>query len=109
MSKLRRIKSKFARYPIWKENEKLLENFYQFALDENKVIEDFHKYGFNLIGKHYLDGIKGLKDEINILKPILQKIYDSNNLPVKIVGMMIQFLVSRFASHSILLIFKKEW
>ncbi|MDK2789541.1 MAG: hypothetical protein PWP15_48 [Methanothermococcus sp.] len=108
LSLLRKIKSKLNLYPVWEENDAHLENFYQFALDENKVIEDFHKCGFKLIGRHYLDGIKGLKDEINILKPVLQKMYDSNNLSVKIVSMMISVLVSRFASHSILLIFKKE-
>jgi ubiquinone/menaquinone biosynthesis C-methylase UbiE len=107
MSVLRRIKSKLNFYPTWKENIGYLENFYQFALDENRVIEDFENYNFKLIEKRYLDGLKGLKDEIQILKPILQKMYDSNNLAVKIIGASISIFVSRFTSHSILLIFKK--
>jgi hypothetical protein len=75
-------------------------------LDENKVINDFENHGFKFVEKHYLDGVKGLKDEIPILKPILQKIYDSNNLAIKVIRMATSVLVSRVTSHSILLIFK---
>ena len=55
-----------------------------------------------------MNGIKGFKDEISLLKPLLQKIYDNRSLPGLIVNKLISVLLTPFASHSVLLVLKKE-
>jgi len=60
MSFLRRIKAKLNKYPLWDKKRNSAE-FYQFALDENKVIEDLRSHDLKLIKKKKFDGIKGLR------------------------------------------------
>jgi len=106
MSMFRRFKAKKNKYPHWKE--KRIEKFYQFALDEERVILDFEKINFKLVKKEYLDGIKGLKDELTIMKKVLQKTYDSRTFIGLVVSKIISILFKRFSSHSILLVLQKQ-
>jgi hypothetical protein len=53
-----------------------------------------------------MDGVKGLKDEVRWLKPILQKIYSSSFIPFKIVRKVLNMMAKRWTSHSILLVFQ---
>ncbi|NPA69085.1 MAG: class I SAM-dependent methyltransferase [Chlorobi bacterium] len=108
MNMLRKIKAKKGKYPQWANNRNDIKNFFQFALDENKVIKDIKNTGFDLIAKQHLSGIKGLKDEIKLLKKPLQKIFDGRTLPAKAASFAISFIFGRFSSHSVLLIFKKH-
>lgn len=75
MSLIRRLKAKFSVYPYWeeKEDKSRIKRFYQFALDENEVIKNLEAYNFELIEKHYLDGLGGITREIPLLKPIIEK------------------------------------
>lgn len=107
MSKLRKRKARKNKYPIWKENENDLKNFYQFALDEKKVIQHFEKIGFKLIKQQHLTGLKGLKDEISFMKKTLQKIFDSQSFVGMGLAKIISVLFNPFTSHSVLLILKK--
>lgn len=107
MSLLRKAKSWMKAYPYWNENEADLKNFYQFALDKKRVIRDLEKNGFSLIRKHHFDGTKGLKDEVALLKPALQKVYDSKHIVGKVLNLALSVMVAPFSSHSVLLVFKK--
>ena len=107
MSRLRQFKAKRGYYP--KFNDKLnLDLFYQFALDEKKVINDFEKYGFKLINKKWLFGFKGLKDEISLINPLFQKLYDADYLLLNAFKRALSILFSGISPHMLLLIFKKE-
>jgi len=108
MSRLRKIKARKNKYPVWKNSEKEIKNFYQFALDEKKVTTDLQKIGFKLIKKQHLSGIKGLKDEVKVLKKPLQKIYDSRRFFGLATAKIISVLFANFSSHSILLVLQKK-
>ncbi|MCK9378656.1 MAG: methyltransferase domain-containing protein [Candidatus Moranbacteria bacterium] len=108
MSPIRKIKSRFGLYTIFSRKKFQKNDFYQFALDYKKVQRDIEKKGFSLVKKMPFDGIKGLKDEITIIKPLLQKIYDSQNIFIRILKITISALFSPLTSHSILLVFKKN-
>ena len=105
MSKLRKLKAKKNKYPLWENNN--IDNFYQFALDESTVIKDLEKLNFKLINKQHLSGIKGLKDEINFIKKTLQKIFDSRSFFGMALSKIISGIFNRFSSHSVLLVFRK--
>jgi ABC-type hemin transport system substrate-binding protein len=83
------------------------ENFYQFAFEPQQVIDDLKRAGFKLIDVKPYDGIKGLKDEILMLKPFLQPLYDASTLPASVLKRMLDFTLRRFANHMSLFIMRK--
>jgi len=108
LSPIRRLKICLGLYEVYKSN-KQPKNFYQLILNSKSVIKYFQDIGFKLIKSVPFDGIKGTKDEILIIKPLLQKIYDYNGnkrLPV-ILRKIIDLLLFRFCAHCVLLVFKK--
>lgn len=107
MSLLRKAKAFFHLYPVSSKNlsDNLAETFYQFALDPKKVEEDLVDVGFVLIEYNKYDGIKGFKDEVSLLKPILQKIYDGKTC--QSLRPFLDRCFKPFASHGILLVMKK--
>lgn len=107
LSPLRKLKIKLGLYSTWKSGDDL-KNFYQFFLDWKEVREKVEKTGFILIDEQTLDAVKGIKDEILILKPGLQKIYNSNLFVNRVIKMSISKIFSPVAAHGILLIFKKN-
>lgn len=107
ISWLRRKKIRMARYPEYNEDLHLKMGFFQFVFDSKGLISCFHERGFKLISSRRLDGIKGLKDEVMFLKPVLQPLYDSDNFVVRIIKNVIDVLVCPFANHTMLFIFKK--
>jgi len=108
MSPLRKLKAKLNLYKKFDKQNINLENFYQFMLNHQRVIKDLENYNFNLILKYPFDTTKGIKDEISCLKPILQKIYDSQNVFARGVRFLLSLLFSKLASHNILLICQNE-
>lgn len=108
MSPLRRIKARLGLYDLWHETIPT-NDFYQFALNSKLVIEDFQKLGFKLVMTLPFDGIKGTKDEIAIIKPLLQKLYDYKGKKklINFIRKTISLITSPKASHCILLILKK--
>lgn len=107
MSPLRRLKAKLGLYKEF--NVEDTERFYQFALNIDIVIKDFEAIGFKLVYKKPRNGLGGFKDEINILKPISQKLYDyqGKNLGVSGFRFVLDKLLATFAGHSIFLVFRK--
>lgn len=108
MSPLRHLKSGLGKYEAWK-NDNESDFFYQFALNSEIVVEKFRSLGFILIKSMPFDGIKGTKDEVALLKPVLQKLYDckGNGLPIRAFRKAISVLASSVAGHCILLVLKK--
>jgi SAM-dependent methyltransferase len=106
MSSLRRLKARLHHYPEFDPAVTDLKMFYQFALDEECVEKVFEQYHFILKERYTMDGVKGLKDEVRWLKPILQKIYSSSFIPFKIVRKVLNMMAKRWTSHSILLVFQ---
>ena len=108
MSPLRNLKYKMSAYPPANFNHEP-SDFYQFALNSKSVINAVKDYGFELIQKKPFDGFRGLQSELKflhfLLKPI--DILSRNH----IFGQALRFLIARtvqpFASHSILLVFRK--
>jgi len=108
MSPLRKFKAKLGLYWLFKRNKMDLDNFYQFILDTEKVKLAIEKCGFELKLKYPFDATKGLKDEISLLTPILQKVYNSSSTIAKGIKFLNSVLFSKIAAHSILLVFQKN-
>ena len=108
ISKLRQIKVRKGLYEIWPGNGDLVANFYQFALDQHRVIEAFGVYEFKLILKKCFDGVKGFKDEIRTGKSCMQAIYDGGTQKTKLVRRLLDKLLRPWASHMVLMVFKRQ-
>lgn len=105
MSPLRRLKSWLACYPSLPDSFNAENNgFYQFALNVETVIQQVKSSGFNLVSKIGIGGVKGIKDEISIFRPMLQRLFDSTNRPVKAFKVMLDILSSTYGAHSILIV-----
>lgn len=107
MSPIRKLKAMLGLYQKFKLGFSL-DSFYQFAYDEKMVVQKFNQAGFRVIERTKYDGVKGLKDEVTLLKPFLQKIYDSSNLYVRLVKYILNILITPLTGHMCFLILKKE-
>ena len=109
MSPLRRIKAKMKMYSK-KKFRGIPKNFYQFALDEDKVIMAFRRKGFTLVMKKPYDGVSGLRKELSFLRFVLNPLskYSKKYLFVAGIRFILSKITEKFASHSILLVFKKK-
>jgi len=108
MSKLRQIKARKGLYETWQENGDLVGDFYQFALDDHRIIKDIEESGFKLVSKRSFDGVKGLKDETKIGRSWLQALYDGKTLKTRLVKRLLDMLLRPWASHMALLVFNKQ-
>ena len=105
MSPLRKIKTFLSLYPKLRKS-KTNDNFYQFALDHNKVIKNLDEYGFQLIEKQYNNGMKGFRDEIPLFKELMIDI--SLGKKYKWSLPYLSRFMNSFAAHGIYLILKKK-
>ena len=108
MSLLRKLKAKIGLYKKFQREKTNADQFYQFILDKNKTIKDVEQHKFRFILKYPYAATKGIKDEISLLRPLLQKIYDSRNIIAKGIKFLNSILFSKIARYSILLIFQKN-
>lgn len=108
MSPLRKLKAKLKLYRNFKNTDKS-DNFYQFVLDPLYVKNDLKKHGFKLIYFKPFGGLKGFKDEIWLIKPLFQRLYDykGKNSYVKKLKRQLIRVLDKFSSHMMLMIFKK--
>jgi SAM-dependent methyltransferase len=105
MSPIRKLKGKLGFYEVFRED---YNNFYQFALDDKVVIADLLDLGFHLVEKKPFDGLKGFKEEFKLCRPIIQKLYDSNDIfLVNVFKYGLSSLLALFAGHSVFLVFRK--
>ena len=106
MSRLRKLKAFFNRYPIWSE-EMDKQSFYQFALDKKSVIKHCSALGFEMKETQDLGGFLGLVNEIKLGRRLRKSMNGSNNIIVKILRKILDVVTSTFSSHITLLVFKK--
>jgi len=76
MSPLRRMKARMNQYPLLEEKKDGWTDFYQFALNHREVVEHAQGLGFCVLRRMPLSGIKGTKDEIPLLRGLLQNLFD---------------------------------
>lgn len=107
MSPLRKLKARLGFYKTGKADLMKIDNFYQFILNRERTKTNIEKYGFELVSRCSYDATKGLKDEVFWLKPILQKIYDSQMIIAKGIRYISSILFSKAVGHMILLVFRK--
>lgn len=111
MSPLRRLKARLGLYKEFDgEKWENKESFYQFALDQKTVIKDFKSLGFELLDKMPISGIKGLKDEVSIIRPSLQKLFDYQGESFCFRGFkyVLDKLLATLAGHTIFLVFRNR-
>ena len=108
MSPLRRLKAKLGLYDEFQGSRKA--DFYQFALNPDTVVNNFKAMGFTLLYAKPGSGLKGFKDEVTQLKPLLQRLYDyhGDNLAVKGFRFILDKLLSSFAGHTMFLVLENE-
>jgi len=106
-SPLRRLKARFGSYPKIDKNSDI-GHFYEFMLDRAQLVKTIQKQGFKLISCHPNDAVKGLKDEIFFLRPVLQRVYDGRGFFTRALRGLLTIIFASFAGHIILLIFKKH-
>lgn len=107
MSLLRRLKAKSGLYKIF-DYAYPINNFYEFIQSQTMVKKTVEEHGFRFVSKYPFDFIKGFKDEVSFLRPVLQKIYNSQNIAAKGIRFLSSVLFSWFSGHAILLIFQKN-
>lgn len=107
MSPLRKLK---ARLGFYKELDHAAnhDNFYEFMLDKRRVVSHLSTYGFLTVRTYSYDALKGLKDEFKVLKPFLQKLYDSRGFVARAIRFAMTFFLAQLAGHMMLLVLKKK-
>ncbi len=109
MSPIRRWKARMNAYAQWTAHCSPAA-FYQFALDHRQVRATFTAQGFSLVKALPLDGLKGFKDELDALKPPLQRLYNyrGKSLPIRALRLLSSQLLAPLAGHSMLLILRRD-
>lgn len=106
MSPLRRLKASLGFY---KSADVRLsqKKFYQFLLNKERIKCEMLEYGFRVVAEHPFDGVKGLKDEIPLLRLILQPIYDGRSFFMRGIKFILSKICEKFAAHCVLLVLQK--
>ena len=88
--------------------KKLKENFYQYALDPEKVISDFEKLEFSLCHRGGLSSFDNISSELSWTEKFFKFIkYLPFNLYTKL-GLLFDILFGKNFGHTAILIFKKK-
>lgn len=110
MSLLRRMKARLGKYSTFEDTESNRSNFYQFALDYRLVTADLKRKGFQLVFHKALDGMGGLKREINssYFSTFFRSLERNKSLFIKIIRLFFDIIFAPFSGHTILLVLKKQ-
>jgi len=108
MSPLRRLKAFLKFYPTAQKQDLdgQVDTFYQFALSPSRFLADIEALGFQLKDFLTYSGLKGFKDEVSLLQPWLQEVYDGKR--AKRLRGRLERLFRPFASHSAFLVLQKR-
>ncbi len=106
-SPLRKLKAQMRYYPKFSDGVDMT-NFYEFMLDDVKVIDVIEEEGFECVLRKPHDATKGIKDEIKFFKPLFKKIYNGRNIFWKGTRYLLSIILAPFAGHIILLVFRKK-
>lgn len=97
LSPLRRLKAMLNMYP------QLVEvppgRFYQYAYSSEEIVRVASVHGFELANARLFDGVKGLKDEVAFLQPMLQRLYDSQSILSKVIRRVADAVFRSFSGH----------
>jgi ubiquinone/menaquinone biosynthesis C-methylase UbiE len=105
MSPLRNWKARHDQYESFDGNP---SRFYQFALQPRDVISEFEKFGFRFLEARGRGGLKGLKDELRIVRPFLQRVFDSRSIGGRAVKAAIDSASNAWAYHTRFYLFQRE-
>ena len=109
ISPLRSLKTALGLYPVLTDSGQVeMDRFYQYALNAGHVIDHMESLGFRLVHKIGMGGVKGLKDEVPVLRPCLQRLFNSKGLPVRAVRVILDIALLACSGHSILLIMRNQ-
>ncbi len=107
MSPLRKIKARLGLYQKLNTNcDK--QNFYEFMLDQNKIVKQLEEDGYQCVERFSYDALKGLKDEIGLFHSSLQKLYKNKSAPARAFRFFLTTLLAPLTGHMILLVCKKR-
>ena len=108
MSPFRKLKVLFGIYPKKQKAElkEMTGSFYQFALEDRKVLNFLTKTGFELVESMPFGGIKGFKDECFLFRKYLQDVFDGKKGRAR--RDSLEKRLNGFASHCILMVLKKK-
>ncbi|MBF0197472.1 MAG: class I SAM-dependent methyltransferase [Planctomycetes bacterium] len=105
LSLLRKLKIKIGCYSLERGRP---ESFHQFLLNPTQVRRDFEKADFVCLQESGLDGMKGLKDEVPFLQPILQKIYNGTSFISRCTSYGISQVFQGVSRHATLQVYQKK-
>lgn len=105
MSPLRRLKARLNMYPAFTEVP--AGRFYQYAYSTQAILRAAEANGFVLVSARLFDGIKGLKDEVSILQPALQRLYDSKTILARILRRVVDVGCRAISGHMGYFVFRR--
>lgn len=108
LSALRRFKARRGLYPTFHEATYDRVLFYQFAFKKSHVMNDLAHHNLRVIYTTPINGLKGLKDEIPALRPLLQRLYDSHYTFARLAKVITSKLLEPVSAHTILLVARNE-
>ena len=105
LSPLRRLKAGFRAYPPLGEVPP--GRFYQYAYSPQEIVRIAEEHGFTLVRSRLFDGVKGLKDEVPLLRPVLQRLYDSNHILARLTRRVADIISRSFSGHMGYFVFQR--
>ncbi|RWO81562.1 class I SAM-dependent methyltransferase [Mesorhizobium sp.] len=106
VSPLRRLKMRLGRYEDVSAAD--MARFYQFAFTPNDTIRTISGMGFRLLESRSRGGYLGLMRESNLLKRLLEPLYESRSRPMVTLRRAIDLVISPVSFHTKLFVFKKH-
>jgi len=106
ISPLRRFKASLGLYPA--AGNIAVGDFYQYAYSPEEVRRLAEGAGFALRHSSYLDGVKGLKDEIPLLRPLLARLYGSRSIVARVMTRALDIASRRIAGHLGYFVFQRR-
>jgi len=107
MNCFRRLKARIGLFHAWND-EIGSDTFYQYILSISEVKNNLVTNGFVVVEEKYFDGLKGIKDEVSFLSPVLQPMYSSSHMFFRIIRKGLSIFLDGCFGHSILLVCKKK-
>lgn len=107
MSPLRKLKARLHLYPKLDVTMNT-QHFYEFMLNPDSVKKNLKRLGFTLMKSHPYDALKGLKDEVTFLQPVLQRIYNGKGIFTRGTRFLFTVIFARITGHMMLFVLKKK-
>jgi len=103
----RRLKANIGQYRSFSPTNSAPPDFYQFALNKQSVTRDLTNLGFKLLYGRAVDGLKGLREEVQPMQPFLTALTHSQSRPSQLLGTAITELAAPFSGHVLLQVYQK--